>query len=132
MKTPLGMSKTVTHRLHIADRSPAGTAKVVEILETFPGIKELEDRIAIWRASTDQFFIFVVTAENNGSIGAMRAKDLKHVLRTIEELFDTHLAPPANPTLDIYVAPPDNKTIHDHAAKLLLATVAVLEAGVRP
>lgn len=132
MKTPLGMSKTVTHRLLIADRSPAGIARVVEILEMFPGIKELEDRIAIWRASTDQFFIFVVAAENNGSIGAVRAKDLKHLLRTIEELFDTHLLPPANPAFDIVVAAPDNKTIHDHAAKLLIATVATLEAGARP
>jgi hypothetical protein len=128
MKTPLGMSRTVTHRLLIADRSPAGIAKVFEILEMFPGTRELEDRIAIWRASTDQFFLFVVAAENNGSIGAVRTKDLKHLLKTIGELFETHLLPPANPTFDIVVAPPDAKTIHDYAAKQLLATVAALEA----
>lgn len=127
MKTPPGMSKTITHRLLIADRSKAGLAKVTEILEMVP---LLEDRIAVWRESTDRFFI-VVVAEGE-RIGSVRAKDLKHLLKTIEDLFDTHLMPPANPTFDIIVAPPSNRTIHDHAAKLLLATVAVLEAGVRP
>ncbi len=132
MKTPPGMSRKMTHRLIITDRSKAGMDQVASILEIFPGIKELEDRIATWRASTDQFFIFIVAAENKGSIGAVRAKDLKHLLRTIEELFDTHLLPPANPAFDIHVSPPDNKTIHDYAAKQLLATVATLETGVRP
>lgn len=116
----------------IADRSPAGIAKVAEILKMFPGLRELEDRIAIWRASTEQFFIFVVAAENNGSIGAVRAKDLKHLLKTIGELFESHLLQPANLTFDIVVAPPDDRTIHDYAAEQLLATVAALEAGARP
>jgi hypothetical protein len=59
------------------------------------------------------------------------AQHVDILLKTIDELFDTHLLPPANPTFDIYVAPPDNKTIHDHAAKVLLATVALLERGIR-
>jgi hypothetical protein len=131
LKIPAGMSKKVTHRLSIADRSEAGMKQAANILEMFLGIKELEDRTAIWRASTDQFFIFVVAA-NSGSIGAVRAKDLQHLLRTIEELFDTHLLPPANPAFDIFVEAPDGKTVHEHIKRRLLATVALLERGIRP
>jgi hypothetical protein len=129
MKTPPGMSKKVTHRLLIADRSTAGMAKVAEILKIFP---PLQDRITIWRASTDQFLIIIMDEEGKGRVGSVRAKDQKHLMTTIEELFDTHLLPPANPTFDIFVAAPNNRAIYDHTAKLLLATVAVLEAGVRP
>jgi hypothetical protein len=99
------------------------------VAEALEMLSPLEGRVAIWRESTDQFLIVVAEGER---IGSVRAKDLNHLLRTIEELFDTHLLPPANPTFDIIVAPPDNKTIHDHAKKLLLATAAALEAAVRP
>lgn len=132
MKVPTGMSKTMTHRVVITDRSKSGMETVEDILEQFPGFPKLDDRVAIWRASTDRFFIFVVSTDNQGSIGATRAKDLKHLLKTIVELFETHLLPPANPAFDIVVEAPDNRTIYDYAAKQLLATVTALEAGARP
>lgn len=90
-----------------------------------------DGRIAPWRASADRFFVFVFEDES-GRIGSVSAQHLDILLSKIEELFDTHLLPPANLAFDIYVAAPDNKAIHDHAAKLLLATVAALTAGVRP
>lgn len=127
MKIPPGMSKTVAHRLVIADRSAAGLAKVDEILEIAPFAGE---RIVPWRNSSDRF-IFFVMEEKNGRFGALSAKDLDDLLSKIVELFDTHLLPPANPTFDIVVTAPDNKTIYDHAAKWMLATVVTLEAGVR-
>src|SRR5688572_19861605 len=117
MKTPPGMSKTVTHRLTICDRSEAGMAAVNRILEIAP---VADERIPPWRASTDRFFVFVFE-EESGRIGSVAAKDLDDLLSKIEELFDTHLLPPTNPAFDIYVAPPDNKTIYDYTAKLLLA-----------
>lgn len=132
MKAPKGMSKTMTHRFIIADRSKSGIEAIDDILEQFPGFPELNDRAAIWRASTDRFFTFVVSTYNRGSIGATRAKDLKHLLKSIDERFDTHLLPPVNPAFDIVVEGPDQHTIYDRTKKLLLATVAVLEPGVRP
>jgi hypothetical protein len=128
MKTPPSISKTITHRLTICDRSEAGMAAVNRILEIAP---VADERIAPWRASTDRFFVFVFE-EESGRIGSVAAKDLAHLLNVVQKLFDTHLLPPANPAFDILVAPPDNKAIYDYTAKLLLATVAVLEAGVRP
>jgi hypothetical protein len=122
------MSKKVTHRLTICDRAAAGMAAVNRILEIAP---VADGRIAPWRASADRFFVFVFEDES-GRIGSVSAQHLDILLSKIEELFDTYLLPPANLAFDIYVAAPDNKAIHDHAAKLLLATVAALTAGVRP
>jgi hypothetical protein len=128
MKVPPGMSKTVTHRLTICDRSEAGTVAVNRILDI---ARVADERIAPWRTSTDRFFVFVFE-EESGRIGSVAAKDLDHLLNIVQELFDTHLLPPANPTFDILVASTDNKTVYDHTAKLLLATVVALETGVRP
>ena len=91
-----------------------------------------DERINPWRKSTEQFMIFVVEEAKNGRLGAMPAADLDDLKSKIEELFDTHLLPPANPTFDFLIDGPDRKTIHDYAAQWLLATAAVLEAGARP
>ena len=129
MKIPPGMSQAVTHRLIIADRSEAGMTEVTRIEELIPVAGK---RIGAWRNSTDRFFIFVVEEAERGRIGSVPAKDLNLLLSAIQELFDTHLLPPANPAFDIFVAAPDGKTIHEHIAKGLLATVALLERGIRP
>jgi hypothetical protein len=129
MKAPPGMSKTVTHRLTIVDRSGAGMVMVNEIstLASFA-----DERINPWRASTERFMIFIVEEAKGGRLGAMAAKDIDDLLSKIDELFVTHLLPPANPSFDFLIDGPDRKKIHDYAAKQLLATVAALEAGARP
>jgi hypothetical protein len=94
-------------------------AALSRILEIAP---VADERIAPWRASADRFFVFIFEDES-GRIGSVSAQHLDILLTKIEELFDKHLLPPANPAFDIYVAAPENKTIHDHIAKGLLATV---------
>jgi hypothetical protein len=60
------------------------------------------------------------------------ARDLDDLRDKIEELFDTHLLPPANPTFDFLIDGPDRRAMYHYTAKWLLATAAVLEAGARP